>query len=187
VSHLGEFFRKRRAERKLSLGQVSRLLNYRNVTKGCNRIQAFEGGGKVAPDLLRKLAEVLEVGPDEIRQAAYEDYRDWLAWASEPIRPHLVVRLLAAVYQRVQIPDDALDPEDAEAFAAGVAGQRRMKVCLVLSRRVSVWYDTGGREYARTEATPDLPCEPFMTIGGRRVQFDFGSGMGLWPIEGPGR
>lgn len=98
----------------------------------------------------------------------------------------MVFRLIPAVYQRVQLPDDALEPEAAEAFAAEVARDRRMKVCLVLSRRVSVWYDTDGREYGRTEATPELPCEPFVMLGGRRVQFDFGGGMGLKPIDGPG-
>jgi len=70
-------------------------------------------------------------------------------------------------------------------YASDVAKDRKLKVCLVLSRRVSVWYDTEGREYARTEATPELPCEPFMRIGGRKVQFDFESGMGLRPIDGP--
>lgn len=186
MSHLGEFFRNRRFEKGLSLGQVARLLGYQNVTKGCNRIQAFEGGGKVNTELLGKLAEVLEVGPDEIKREAFKDYQAWLAWANEAIRPYLVVRLLAAVYQRVKLPDDALEPEAAEAFAADVARQRKFKVCLVLSRRVSVWYDAEGREYGRTEATPELPCEPFMMIGGRKVQFDFGGGLGLRPIDGQG-
>jgi transcriptional regulator with XRE-family HTH domain len=186
VSHLGECFRKRRTEKNLSLGQVARLLGYQNVSKGANRIQAFEGGGKVAPDLLGKLAEVLEIGSDEIRQRVYEDYKDWLAWASEPVRPYVVVRLMAAVYQRVDLPDDSIEFEKAEAFAADLARGRRMKVCLVLSRRVSIWYDAEGKEAGRLEATPQLPCEPFMTIGRRRVQFDFDGGVELRPIDGPG-
>jgi transcriptional regulator with XRE-family HTH domain len=186
VSHLGNFFRDRRIEKGLAFGQLARLLGYTNLSGGCNRIQAFERGGKVRPDLLGKLAEVLEVSPDQIRQHAAEDYKDWLAWASEPVRPHVVVRLLAAVYQRVELPDDALGPEAAEAVAAVVARERKLKVCLVLSRRVSIWFDTGGRESGRSEATPEMPCEPFLMVGGKRVQFDFGVGMLLRPIDGPG-
>ena len=186
MSHLGSFFRERRIEKGLAFGQLARLLGYKNVSGGCNRIQAFERGGKVRPDLLGKLAEVLEVSPDQIRQHAAEDYEDWLAWASEPVRPHVVVRFLAAVYQRVELPDDALGPEAAEAFAAVVARERKLKVCLVLSRRVSVWFDAEGRESGRSEATPEMPCEPYLMIGGKRVQFDFGVGMGLRPIDGPG-
>ena len=186
MSHLGNFFRDRRIEKGLSFGQLARLIGYKNVSGGSNRIQAIERGGKVRPDLLGKLAEALEVGTDEIRREAFKDYEDWLAWASEPVRPHVVVRLLAAVYQRVELPDDALAPEAAEAFAADVARERNLRVCLVLSRRVSVRFDAGGRESGRSEATPELPCEPYVTIGGKRVQFHFGDGTGLRPIDEPG-
>lgn len=184
MSHLGKFFRNRRNERKLSLGQVARLLGYQNASKGANKIQSFEGGGKIALDLLDKLADVLEIGPDEIRQRSYEDYKDWLAWASEPVRPYVVVRHLAAISQRVELPDDAIESEAAESFAANIARERKFKVCLVLSRRVSIWFDAEGKEYRRTEATPEMPCEPFMMIVGKRVQLDSG-GSGMKPIDGP--
>ena len=184
MSHLGQFFRRRRAERGLGLGDLARLLGYRNVSKGANRIRAFEGGGKVHPALLGNLADVLEIGPDEIRRLVAEDYRDWLAWADEPIRPHVVVRLMACVYQRVQLPDDALDPEAAEAFAAEVARGRRLRTWLVLSRRVSVAFDVEGKRRGRLEATPEMPCEPFAVVGGNRVQFD-DAGVAVRPIDGP--
>ena len=76
-----------------SSGRSSASLGYSNVSKGSNRIQAFEGGGKITPDLLGRLAEVLAIRPDEIQREAFKDYKDWLAWASEPIRPYVVVRL----------------------------------------------------------------------------------------------
>jgi transcriptional regulator with XRE-family HTH domain len=186
VSHVSSLFRRRRVDRGLSIGQLARLLGYRNVSKGCNRIQGFEGGGKVAPDLLARLASELAITPDEIRHALGEDYRDWLAWANQPVRPHVVLRYLACVYQRIELPDDALDPEAAELFASDLARERRFKVCLVLSRRISVWYDATGREYARTEATPEMPCEPYAVIGGKRVQFDFGGSNVLRQIDEPG-
>ena len=87
MSHLGDYFRNRRIAWKLTLSQVARLLGYENLSRGCNRIKAFETGGKAHPDFLRKLAKVLEVGPEEVRQRVAEDYRDWLAWANEPVRP----------------------------------------------------------------------------------------------------
>jgi hypothetical protein len=62
-----------------------------------------------------------------------------------------------------------------------------MKVCLVLSRRVSVWYDAEGNRVGRTEATPESPCAPYAVIGGKRVQFDFGGGAVLRPIDEVGR
>jgi hypothetical protein len=87
------------------------------------------------------------------------------------------------VYQRVELPDDALAPETAEAYAAGLARERKMMVSLVLSRRLSVGFDATGREFNRLEASPDVPCEPFAVIGGKRVQFDFSGGPVLRTID----
>ena len=52
---------------------------------------------------------MLGISPEEIRQRVAEDYEVWLAWANEPVRPYVVIRLLACVYQRVQLSDDALE------------------------------------------------------------------------------
>ena len=147
---------------------------------------AFEAGGKVAPDLLEKLAEALEVSPDEVRRLAAEDYQDWLAWADEPVRPYLVLRWTACAYQRVELPDDALEPEAAEAYASRVARERGLMVCLVLSRRLSVYFDARGHAYERREATPDVPCVPYAVFGGRRCQLNFDGGEVLRPIDEPG-
>src|SRR4051794_40749808 len=99
MSHLGDLFHARRVERGVTVGQLARQVGYRNVSKGCNRLRTFEVGGEVAPDLLSKLATALEVNPGEIRLAIGEDYREWLDWANEPVRPHLVLRYMACVYQ----------------------------------------------------------------------------------------
>src|SRR4051812_17093587 len=72
MSHFSVLFRRRRVERGLTTAQLARLLGYRNVTRGCNRIRKFEAGGKVAPDLLSKLAEALGVTPAEIQGAIGE-------------------------------------------------------------------------------------------------------------------
>ena len=76
MSHLGDFFRARRLERKLTTGQLARLAGYRNVSRGSNRIQRFEAGDRIAPDLLGKLTEVLEIHTDEVRRCAAKDYND---------------------------------------------------------------------------------------------------------------
>jgi hypothetical protein len=186
MSHLGDAFKTRRLERKLTTGQLARLVGYRNLGRGSNRIQRFEGGGKIAADLLGKLATVLEIHADDVRRYAAADYKDWCDWANEPIRPYLVLRLMAAIYQPLELPDDALTPEAAEAYAARLARERKLMVCLVLSRRLSVYFDGSGQVQGRMEASPDVPCEPFAVIGGKRVQFDFSGGAVLRPIDEPG-
>jgi transcriptional regulator with XRE-family HTH domain len=187
VSHLSILFRRWRDERGLTIPELARLVGYRNITKGCNRIQKFEAGGKIAPDLLVRLSEALGISPDEIRQSLGEDYREWLTWANEPVKPYVVVRYMACVYSRVELPEDALAPEAAEVFASDLARERKMMVCLVISRRLSIGFDSTGKEYQRLESTPEMPCEPYAVIGGKRVQFDFTGGDILRPIEEPGR
>ena len=186
MSHLGDAFKARRLDRKLTTGQLARLAGYSNLGRGANRIHGFEAGGKIARDLLGKLAAILEINPEDVRHYAAEDYKEWLAWANEPIRPYLVLRLMAAIYQPLELPDDALTPEAAEAYAARLARERKMMVCLVLSRRLSVYFDGSGKETGRLEASPGVPCEPFAVIGGKRVQFDFSGGAVLRPIDEPG-
>jgi hypothetical protein len=90
---------------------------------------------------------------------------------------------MACVYQRVELPDDALTPEAAEASAAGLARERKLMVCLVLSRRLSVYFDGTGQVSQRLEAAPDVPSAPYAVIGGKRVQFDFTGGDVLKPID----
>jgi hypothetical protein len=167
----------------LTTGQLARLLGYRNLAKASNRIQSFEAGGKVSPGLLAGLSSALEITPDEIRESLTEDYRTWRAWANQPIRPYLVLRYMACVYQRVELPDDALEPESAERFASLLARERKLMVSLVMSRRLSIGYDATGAEYKRLEATPELPCEPHTVIGGKRVQFNFSESCVLRPID----
>jgi transcriptional regulator with XRE-family HTH domain len=183
MNHLGKLFRARRVKKGLSFHQLAALVGYGNLNKGSNRIQRFESGGKILPDLFAKLASILEVNPDEISRSLAEDYQEWLSWANEPIRPYVVMRLMACVYQQSQLPDDALTIEAAKDHAARLARDSKKMVWLVLSRRVSIGFDETGKEGLPIEATPNMPCVPHLIIGGKRVQFDFTGGNTLRQIE----
>ena len=187
MNHLGKFFRARRVEKGMSLRELAALAVYQNLNKGTNRIQRFESGGKVTPDLFAKLATILEVSPDEVRRLLAEDHKEWLLWATVPIRPYIVSRLMACVYQRIQLPDDALSTEAAKDHAANLARDSKKMVWLVLSRRISIRFDATGKADIPAEATPEMPCEPFLVIGGKRVHFDFTGGNVLRQIDEPSR
>jgi transcriptional regulator with XRE-family HTH domain len=128
MNRLGKFFRDRRIEKGLSFHQVAELAGFGNRNKGSNRIQRFESGGKIMPDLFAKLASILEVSPDEVSRSMAEDYQEWLLWANEPIRPYIVMRLMACVYQQIQLPDDALTIEAAKDHAARLARDNKKMV-----------------------------------------------------------
>jgi transcriptional regulator with XRE-family HTH domain len=180
ANNLGTYFQERRRQRGLTLGQLARLLGYKNVSKGSNRIARFERHGAVTPDLLLHLAEALGIDlaivEGMLERDRQERPREWEAWVNEPVPIQLVARYMPAVYGRVALPEGVTTPEQAEAFARAYARQHGRRVCLALSRRLSVWINREGRVEARTEATPDTPNTPFMRVKGSGKGFLFGFG-----------
>lgn len=151
------------------------MVGYRNAGRGANRIKRFEERGVVHADLLGKLAAVLDVDPVKVEMLIEEDRRqffdEWIAWANHPIRPYLVIRLVAAFYVSEPLPDDVISVEEAERYASRGAKEWRRCCCLVLSRRYSIWLDEDGAVYDRTEAVPNEPNTPFMRLGRSRRAF----------------
>lgn len=175
---LGTFCRDRREELGLTLGELARMLGYRNVNKGVRRILQLEREGTVKEDLLVKLAEALGIDLPTIERLMDQDYseylRGWEQWVNEPQPMFLVVKLMPAVYAKKDLPAEVTTSEQAEAWACEYARQDRLRVCLVVSRRLSVWIDAEGNVEGRTEATPDNPNMPWMKLPGNRRKFLFG-------------
>jgi transcriptional regulator with XRE-family HTH domain len=169
MTKLAEHFRQTRLARGLRLGDLARRLGYKNVGKGANRINTFERGGRIHKDLFAKLAVALGIDSETVDRLVEEDRRqffaEWNAWANEPIRPHLVVRLMAAVYTIHPLPDEIQTVEQAEAYAADFARGKKMHCCLVLSRRLSVWIGDDGSFSGVTEAVPGEANVPYMCLG----------------------
>lgn len=170
-TRLSRFFEQQRIGKGLKPGQVAVLIGYANISKGGSRIRSFEQTGSVSKELFEKLAAFFETDTDIIEKLVEEDRREffqkWLVWANEPIQPHLVVRLIAAVYSRRELSPDIGTIEEAEVWAAAVARESRLKCCLVWSRRLSIWFDEIGRLVGRTEAVPGEVNVPWMRIGGK--------------------
>jgi hypothetical protein len=195
-SKLSEHFYKARLNKGLTLGQVTRLVGYRNVSKGANRINAFERGGSIHRDLRTKLADVLGIDHLTVERLMDEDRRQffatWNAWANEPIRPYLIIRLMPAVYCAQDLPAEIESAEAAEEYAVNVARSRHLRCCLVLSRRISVWIEANGSISGVSEAVPGEPNTPVMWVGGNGrnacLMKTLDHGMALqqihWPQQG---
>jgi hypothetical protein len=172
MTRLGTYFRDQRFQQGLSLGQLARLVGYRNVSKGANKIIRFEREGIITDELLARLAEDMHIEFGTVEQLIEQDrqeyQRAWEAWVSQPVPMQLIVKYIPAVYGKVALPESATTPEHAEAFACFYAREHKLQVCLAVSRRLSIWIDREGIVYARTEARPGQPNMPFMEIKGRR-------------------
>jgi len=177
MNHLGNHFHEQRISQGLSLGQLARIVGYRNVSKGANKICRFERGGIVTEDLLATLSVALGIDYPTVERLIEQDHQEhlraWEAWVSQPVPMKLIAKLMPAVYATVQLPEDITTPEQAEAFSCEYAKQNGRKVCLALSRRLSEWIDEQGQVYARTEATPDEPNIPWMRLRCDKRKFLF--------------
>jgi hypothetical protein len=60
---------------------------------------------------------------------------------------------MAAVYSPHALPEEIQSVEEAEAYATNLAQTWRLRCCLVLSRRISVWIEADGSSWWRTRAT----------------------------------
>ena len=165
-------------------------LRLQKSQQGSRRINEFEHGDSVHRDLLLKMADVLGLDRATVEALVEEDRRqffeEWSEWANEPIQPHLVVRLMAAIYSPIDLPDEIESVEEAEAFAADFSKTHRLKSCLVLSRKVSIWFAEDGSVSSVTEADPGEPNIPYMRIGGREcVMKSVDHGLALQQVNWP--
>ena len=181
-NRLGTYFLEQRVQQGFSLGQLARMVGYRNISKGANKVCRFERESIITDELLARLAEALHIDLSTVEQLIEQDrqehLRAWEAWASQPVPMQLIVKYIPAVYGTVPLPKTVTTPEQAEAFACAYAREHKRQVCLAVSRRLSIWIDKEGIVYARTEAKPDSPNVPGMSLKGnpRRFLFGFGGG-----------
>ena len=174
TSHLGTYVRRQRENLSLSRGDVARAMGRRNVSKACRRLLDLETQGKCDREFWRALRAVVSFEDAEITRAVQRDREEHERWLDEPVPMQVVIRWMAAVYSTVELPPGAADdPVKAKAFACEVARERHRKVCLVVSRRLRVWFDETGRGTARTG--PETPG-PFMQLKGRRFLLTIGQG-----------
>ena len=183
------YFQKKRLSLGLRLSEVA-LRWATAAPTGASRTAATGCTGSRRPatstaSCSQKLMAALDIDQATVNGLLQKDLEDWLRWANEPIRPYLVVRLMAAVYSQAELPDEVRSVEEAERYASEFAKERRLRVCLVLSRRVSVYFAANGSfEYASEAVPGGEPNQPYTKIGGRRCLMQFTDrGIALPEIE----
>src|SRR5437763_1186388 len=168
-SQLGAYLTAQRRARKLSSQQLAAALGYRNLAKGANRILALERGDRTDDGLLARVAAALRLDPTHVDALAQTDRRasgeEWERWSAEPVAPELRVRLIAAIWCRVPLPD-GLSRADAEMFTSARAMERRLTHVLVWSRREEVWCYPDGQALTKAVGVGDV-AGPVSRLRGR--------------------
>ena len=152
----------------MRLGPLAEMVGFQNHNKGARAILEFERRGVVSDDLLQKLITALEIDQEGIAQAMEKDRAEWEAWVSEPVPVQMILRPIPAVNVLHAMPPEIETSAEAEKYARNYAKEKGFRVCLVLSRRESLWIDADGEKTYRTFAKPGVPNMPYTTLGGQR-------------------
>ena len=92
--------------------------------------------------------------------------RQWNEWVSQPIKPYLVVRMMYGFYVKFDLPDGVETADQIRNHASCIAKRFNRKLCLVMSRRISMWYEEDSTCEKITEAQPGIPNIPTMRFSG---------------------
>lgn len=169
--HLSKLIGHYRQTRNLNFGELAKLCNL-NPKKWANKICNFEREGYFdADDMVHKLIKVLEIDPQEVREAVQKDYEVWESWVNELVKMELVVKLIPGIYKSVKIPEEINTEDLALEFASSVAKEWKREVCLALNRKESVWFRESGTLWFRSTAQPGIPNVPYTSIGGKGFHF----------------
>lgn len=157
ATRLSSHFRQRRQALGLRPSAVARLLGYKNVPGAANKLVRFEETGRIHPDLLSKIAALLEISQATIDRLIEDDHREhlhaWTKWADEPIQPFLLVSPIPGAFVEYDLPDE-IGTESLEQFAANLAKTNQQPAVLVVSRRRSVVFTEGGERIEVHEEPP---------------------------------
>ena len=89
----------------------------------------------------------------------------------EPVEMDLILKLIPAVYQRVEIPAEIEGSEETTKYASEIAKQTHFEACLALNRRESVWIRADGTIKFQTTAKYGFPNIPYTGIGKKKFHF----------------
>jgi transcriptional regulator with XRE-family HTH domain len=170
MSYLGKHIKDKRVAAGLKVSKFAALIGYKNLNKGCGRVRGLENGGYFPNDeFLSKVADALNIDHETIATLIRKDIDAYKAWEdANPIQPHVVLRYIAAVYGQCKIPEQTrLSLDESIRFASQKAVERKLRVCLVWSRRLSIYFDREGQEVSRSEE------QPWMAIKGKRFLLRF--------------
>lgn len=192
ATRLSQHFKQCRLAKGLRVSELARRCGYRNLSKGSRRINDFEASGGIDERLFVKLANILEIDEETIAWLAEQDQaeflRNWNEWADQPIRPHVIVRAIPGFMVSPKIPPGVTTQEEMEAFASRIAEQHKKKVWLVMSRRVSIYFNESAAARSVIHAKPGQSNCPYMTLKGSKKKFLFtggDSGLGIKPLNEP--
>ncbi len=108
VKLTGKYFKEQRLKQGLNTAELARLMGYKNVSKGMNRIIDLERENIIIPEVLKRIVEALNLDHDHvnnlIKKDRDEDKRKFEEWVNEPVEMYYIMRLMPTIYLSYDLP-----------------------------------------------------------------------------------
>ena len=168
TTNLSRFIKEERIKQGLNYAEVSKKIGYKNINKGMRRVIDLEREGVVNPEVLDRIVDALELDQVYVDQLIQEDKelqkREFEEWVNTPIKWHLIIRWMPAVYGEREIPGYIKTEQEAIDYAKSFAREKKLMLWLVLSRKVNYHIDAGGNIKSMYEVTKDFINLPYAEI-----------------------
>ena len=168
TTKLAGYIKQQRERQRLNYAELSRKMGYSNINRGMRRVIDLEREGIFHFEVLEKIIDALELDQEYIEQLIEEDEeqkrREFEEWVNTPIKWHLIIRWMPAVYGEREIPGYIKNEGEAIEYAKSYAKENQKMLWLVLSRRENIHIGAYGEVMARYEVTRDFINLPYMEI-----------------------
>ena len=168
TTNLSRFIKEERVKQGLNYAEISKMIGYTNLNKGMRRIIDLEREGIVHHEVLEKIIYALKLHKDKVKILIQQDeevqQRKFDEWVKAPIKWHIIVRFIPAVYGEREIPSYIKTEDEAIEYAKSYAKENQKMLWLVLSRRENIHIGAYGEVMARYEVTRDFINLPYMEI-----------------------
>jgi hypothetical protein len=155
----------------LNFGQLAELSGYRNRSKWSIKICNFEREGVGTDEMVGRMIQALKIDYQEVREAIQKDYAIWEKWADEPVQMQMLIRITGVIVLIHDMPPEIITREVAIEYAQEYAKKNCVRVCLVLSRRESVWIAADGHMHI-SQTKPGVPNIPYASVGGKKFHLN---------------
>lgn len=179
MPEFGELVRQERVKRNLRFGGLARLLfdrdaTPRQISRMAQRLVDVERRGLRHNGLVAQLIRVLHLDAALVSdiltaEKAREDEQR-RTWSDEPIDPAMHIRAIPGVWITKRLA--GVSTAEALTIASEFARDKGLVVCLAVDRRLSIWFDQHGQEYAHVPTTAEDQPKVHSIIGGHRLAFE---------------
>jgi transcriptional regulator with XRE-family HTH domain len=163
-TNLSQYIKQERVKQGLNYAELSRKMGYKNFNKGMRRVIDLERDGEVHHKVLEKIIDALELDRNNldllIKQNKEQKRREFDELVNSPIKWHLIIKFMPAVYDERDIPGYIKTEEEAVKYAKSYARENKLMLWLVLSRKENIHIDKDGIIKSRNIETVDLSWLP---------------------------